>query len=56
MRRARLLDNEIRVLKDENTRINLEIQGTKEKIKDNNVRLVHPRFILPAPRLSKGTF
>lgn len=35
MRRTRLLDNEIRVLKDENQRMGLELTGNKEKIKDN---------------------
>ena len=37
-RRTRLLDNEIRVMKDENQRLNLEHAGTKEKVKDNLVR------------------
>ena len=35
MRRTRLLENEIRVLKDESTRLGLEQQGNKEKVKDN---------------------
>jgi ATP-dependent 26S proteasome regulatory subunit len=35
VRRTRLLDNEIRVLKDESTRLGLEQQGNKEKVKDN---------------------
>lgn len=56
MRRTRLLDNEIRVLKDENTRINLEVQGTKEKIKDNNVRDDKPAFPEHALRHSLETF
>ena len=34
-RRTRLLENEIRVLKDENQRLSLEQQGNKEKLKDN---------------------
>ncbi len=33
--RTRLLDNEIRVLKDESTRLSLEQSGLKERIKDN---------------------
>lgn len=33
--RTRLLDNEIRVLKDESTRLSLEQSGMKERIKDN---------------------
>jgi hypothetical protein len=33
--RSRLLDNEIRVLKDESTRLSLEQSGLKERIKDN---------------------
>ena len=37
MRRTRLLDNEILVLRNENTRLQLENQGTKEKVKDNVV-------------------
>jgi 26S proteasome regulatory subunit T5 len=35
VRRTRLLDNEIRVLKDENARLGLEQNGNKEKVKDN---------------------
>jgi ATP-dependent 26S proteasome regulatory subunit len=35
VRRTRLLENEIRVLKDESTRLNLEQEGNKEKVKDN---------------------
>ena len=35
VRRTRLLENEIRVLKDESTRLGLEQQGNKEKVKDN---------------------
>ena len=35
VRRTRLLENEIRVLKDESTRLSLEQQGNKEKVKDN---------------------
>ena len=31
-RRSRLLDNEIRVLKDESTRLSLEQSGLKEKV------------------------
>lgn len=30
-----MLENEIRVLKDENQRLSLEQQGNKEKVKDN---------------------
>jgi 26S proteasome regulatory subunit T5 len=32
LRRIRLLDNEIRVLKDESTRLSLEQSGLKEKV------------------------
>lgn len=32
LRRTRLLDNEIRVLKDESTRLSLEQSGLKEKV------------------------
>ncbi len=35
--RARLLENELRVLKDESTRLSLEQGGLKEKIKENKV-------------------
>mmetsp|Transcript_4400 Transcript_4400/g.11411 ORF Transcript_4400/g.11411 Transcript_4400/m.11411 type:complete len:426 (-) Transcript_4400:218-1495(-) len=38
-RRARLLENEIRVLKDESTRLSLDLSGTKEKIKDNKEKI-----------------
>lgn len=38
-RRSRLLDNEIRVLKDESTRLGLEQQGLKEKIKENKEKI-----------------
>jgi len=41
--RTRLLDNEIRVLKDESTRLSLEQSGMKERIKDNAEK-VHPWF------------
>ena len=34
-RRTRLLENEIRVLKDESTRLSLDLSSTKEKVKDN---------------------
>ena len=33
--RTRLLDNEIRVLRDESTRLSLEASGLKERIKEN---------------------
>jgi len=33
-RRTRLLENEIRVLKDESTRLSLDLSGTKEKVKE----------------------
>mmetsp|Transcript_8837 Transcript_8837/g.26461 ORF Transcript_8837/g.26461 Transcript_8837/m.26461 type:complete len:427 (+) Transcript_8837:3595-4875(+) len=38
-RRARLLDNEIRVLKDESTRLGLEHMGLAEKIKENKEKI-----------------
>lgn len=38
-RRSRLLDNEIRVLKDESTRLGLEQQGLTEKIKENKEKI-----------------
>lgn len=34
LRRTRLLDNEIRVLKDESTRLSLEQSGLKEKVRE----------------------
>lgn len=33
--RTKLLDNEIRVLRDESTRLSLEASGLKERIKEN---------------------
>ncbi len=39
MRRTRLLDNEVRVLKDESTRLNLEQRGMTEKIKENKEKI-----------------
>lgn len=44
--RTRLLDNEIRVLKDESTRLTLEQAGLKERIKDNKEKV---RFLLLLP-------
>mmetsp|Transcript_22996 Transcript_22996/g.48698 ORF Transcript_22996/g.48698 Transcript_22996/m.48698 type:complete len:429 (+) Transcript_22996:317-1603(+) len=38
-RRTRLLENEIRVLKDESTRLSLDLSGTKEKVKDNKEKI-----------------
>lgn len=38
-RRSRLLDNEIRVLKDESTRLSLEQTGLKEKVKENKEKI-----------------
>ena len=38
-RRIRLLDNEIRVLKDDSTRLGLEQSGLKEKVKDNKEKI-----------------
>ena len=38
-RRSRLLDNEIRVLRDESTRLGLEHSGLKERIKDNKEKI-----------------
>ena len=37
--RVRLIDNEIRVLKDENQRLSLEQAGMKERIKDNKEKV-----------------
>lgn len=37
--RGRLLDNEIRVLKDEATRLSLEQSSMKEKIKENKEKI-----------------
>ena len=37
--RARLLENEIRVLKDESTRLTLDQNGMKEKIKENKEKI-----------------
>eukprot|EP00245_Coleochaete_scutata_P004464 TRINITY_DN17101_c0_g1_i1.p1 TRINITY_DN17101_c0_g1~~TRINITY_DN17101_c0_g1_i1.p1 ORF type:complete len:431 (+),score=102.61 TRINITY_DN17101_c0_g1_i1:141-1433(+) len=39
VRRTRLLDNEIRVLKDETQRMTLELDGTREKIKENREKI-----------------
>lgn len=39
VRRTRLLDNEIRILKDEATRLNLEQNGLKEKVKENKEKI-----------------
>lgn len=36
--RARLIENELRVLRDESTRLSLEQNNLKEKIKENKVR------------------
>lgn len=36
--RAKLLENELRVLKDESNRLTLETNNLKEKIKENKVR------------------
>lgn len=38
-RRTRLLDNEIRVLKDESTRLTLELNGNRDKIKENHEKI-----------------
>ena len=38
-RRIRLLDNEIRVLKDDSTRLGLEQSGLKEKVKENKEKI-----------------
>ena len=38
-RRTRLLENEIRVLKDESTRLSLDLPSTKEKVKDNKEKI-----------------
>lgn len=38
-RRARLLDNEIRVLKDESTRLGLELNAQKERVKENHEKI-----------------
>lgn len=37
--RARLLENEIRVLKDESTRLSLDQTGMKDKIKENKEKI-----------------
>lgn len=37
--RARLLENEIRVLKDESTRLSLDQNGLREKIKENKEKI-----------------
>eukprot|EP00244_Chara_vulgaris_P000602 TRINITY_DN10_c1_g2_i3.p1 TRINITY_DN10_c1_g2~~TRINITY_DN10_c1_g2_i3.p1 ORF type:complete len:443 (+),score=130.75 TRINITY_DN10_c1_g2_i3:305-1633(+) len=39
VRRTRLLDNEIRVHKEESQRLQLELEGTKEKIKENQEKI-----------------
>lgn len=39
LRRNRLLDNEIRVLKDESQRLTLDQQSMKEKIKENKEKI-----------------
>ena len=38
--RARLLDNEIRVLKDETQRLTLEKNGLKERVKENKDKVL----------------
>ena len=38
-RRTCLLENEIRVLKDESTRLSLDLSSTKEKVKDNKEKI-----------------
>lgn len=38
-RRVRLLDNEVRVLKDESTRLGLEQSGLKDRIKENKEKI-----------------
>ena len=38
VRKTRLLDNEIRVLKDESTRLSLEVSGLKEKVRPARLR------------------
>jgi 26S proteasome regulatory subunit T5 len=45
--RARLLDNELRVLKDESSRMTLEQGSLKEKIKENKVFIAQIRSFLP---------
>lgn len=37
--RTQLLDNEIRIMRSEVTRINHSVQNLKEKIKENNERI-----------------
>ena len=39
LRRVRLLDNEIRVLKDESSRLGLEESGLKDKVKENKEKI-----------------
>lgn len=39
LRRNRLLDNEIRVLKDESQRLTLDQQSMKEKVKENKEKI-----------------
>jgi 26S proteasome regulatory subunit T5 len=39
LRRSRLLENEIRVLKDETHRLSLEHETTREKIKENQEKI-----------------
>ena len=42
--RSRLLDNEIRVLRDESTRLSLEASGLKERIKENAEKVPMTQF------------
>ena len=37
--RSKLLDNEIRVLKEESNRLSLELSGLKEKVKENKDKI-----------------
>ena len=37
--RARMLEHELRVLRDESNRLNLECQGERERVKDNEEKI-----------------
>ena len=53
--RTRSLDNEIRVLKDESTRLSLEQRGLKQRIKENAEKVHHHAFFKFFGTVQPGT-
>lgn len=49
--RVRLIDNEIRVLKDESQRLTLEQSGLKDRIKDNKEKVIALYLLASLPNL-----